>query len=92
MSRPTLLSADEIRHIAAIDGPSLLAQVKANQAKRQACPRHAFVPKEGRFAKYACTACGADADVSYVSGYIDALRSMGVDPNSVLPPHPHVKP
>ena len=55
----------------------ILAQVKANIAKLQECPKpHDFVPTEpGKLgAKYRCSKCGGDLDCVQARWYIRGLE------------------
>lgn len=55
---------------------SLMAAVRANQAKLDGCTGHTFERLQpGRlFSKYGCTVCGGTVDLSFKSGYEQGLQ------------------
>lgn len=78
-------SLDAISEASGIDRESMLAlwaEVKANHAKLEACPRHAFIamePEPRRLSgKWRCASCGGEVEASAARWYRLGLEHAGV--------------
>lgn len=62
----------EVTGVKRADMLSIMAQVKANQARLHTCARHQFEPQGDATrlgARYRCTACGGEVDASAARWY-----------------------
>ena len=70
-----------------INGAELLAEVRANQAKLDACPRHYFDPGDPPYkfgSKFTCTKCGGIMDAVHAFRYVQGYKAAGANPNDVF--------
>lgn len=70
------LAFDDFRHRLERDAPAILAAIRANNAKLQACHRHQFDAPPGAHrigAKYTCRHCGGTVDAHAVHWYEQGL-------------------
>lgn len=65
---------------------SLLAEVKANQAKRNGCSLHQFdVPEEIKLGQYYyCKNCGWKTRLPEISHYARGYQAAGGNPNEIM--------
>jgi len=68
------------------DVVKVLADVLANRAKLEACPRHSF-PEQSSFGKsWTCEQCGGRMQVDQVLAYCDGFAAAGGDARAVWAP------
>ncbi len=75
-----------------IDYGAIMARIKANRDKLDACPRHLFPPIVGSTnvaalfgKKIACTHCGGEIDMVAMNFYIRGYEAAGHSGNDILP-------
>ena len=69
-----------------IDAKAIWEDVKANRARLDACPRHAFAPLPVKIGQpVTCTVCSGTLGLVDVSYYIRGFVAAGGDPNVVWP-------
>ncbi len=66
------------------DSKKILAEVKANLAARDACPRHR-IEQRYEFPKrsYRCAVCGAAMDPIWLFAYMAGFKAAGGDPTTI---------
>jgi hypothetical protein len=60
-------------------------RIKANTAKKAACPRHLLDLRRAPFARVVCGNCGGELDIGEALGYIAGYMAAGGDANDVAP-------
>lgn len=70
-----------------IDAKALLAEVRANLDRLEACPRHQFdaVPAVLLSDKHACLRCGGTMDVVAIGQYARGYKAAGGNPDDIWP-------
>lgn len=78
-----------LAQVSGISKPEIMdiwAEVKANSAKREACPRHVFAGGDVKMGqKVTCLACGATMSLVEAGFYIKGFKAAGGDPNAIWP-------
>lgn len=67
---------------------TLMAEIRANRDKLDACPKHLFEigPPPYRFgAKFTCSNCAGYMDAVQAFRYCQGYEAAGGDPNDVMP-------
>lgn len=71
-----------------IDTKAIMAEIRANHARLDACPRHRFWPTPKGvtlFEKHKCVACQGTIDLSQVGAYVSGYVAHGGDANDIWP-------
>lgn len=74
------------------DLTSILAEIRANNARLMSCPMHRFpADKVAWGTKWTCTVCAGRMDAGHALAYADGVRAAGGDPKAVWPHYEPVR-
>jgi len=69
-----------------VDVPTMLAEIRANHAKLDACDTHRFAPDSCKFGqKMTCLKCGGTMQATDVGHYIRGYEAHGGSANDIWP-------
>jgi hypothetical protein len=82
-----MLTRDEFADYLKKEGPSIMAEVKANRTKLDGCTRHLFdIPKPVKMgAKYYCKMCGGQTSLTNIGWYIRGYVAHGGLADDIVP-------